>query len=89
MDERIDVTWLQTSGTGQTDTDTDSGRSMGITTYPQNIRNILMDKGIIHNVPMHFAMMKLCNDLLISKSAERYFNKITRNNQGNVKNDNL
>jgi hypothetical protein len=81
MDERIDVTWLQTSGTG---------RSMYATTYPpQAIRNIIMETGVIHNVPMHFAMMKLCNDLLISKSAERYFNKITRNNQGNVKNDNL
>jgi len=30
-------------------------------------------------------MMKLLNDSQIAKSAERYFNKITRNNQGNVK----
>lgn len=52
MDERIKFVWLQTSGTGQTDT----GRSMGMTTYPR-----------------------------IAMSAERYFNKITRNNQGNVK----
>ena len=77
MDERIKLFWLETSGSGQ---------SMCMTTYPpQNIRNILTDKGIIHNVPMHFAMMKLLNDSLISKSSERYFNKITRNNQGNVK----
>lgn len=53
MDERIKFVWLQTSGTGQTDT----GRSMGMTTYNSRI----------------------------AKSAERYFNKITRNNQGNVK----
>jgi len=76
MDERIkhfDSFWRQTSGTGQSD----EGRTMCMTTY--------MDKGIIHNVPMHFAMMKLLNDSRIAKSAERYFNKITRNNQGNVK----
>ena len=73
MDERIKSFWIQTSGTGRSDNE----RSMGMTTY--------MDKGIIHNVPMHFAMMKLWNDSLISKSSERYFNKITRNNQGNVK----
>ena len=85
MDEKIKFVWLQTSGTGLTDTDT--GRSMGMTTYPpQNIRNILTDKGIIHTyVPKHFAMMKLWSDTLNAKSAERYFNKITRNNQGTVK----
>jgi|TARA_B100001939_G_scaffold239986_1_gene207545 hypothetical protein len=52
MDERIKVFWIQTSGTGRSDNE----RSMGMTTY--------MDKGIIHNVPMHFAMMKLWNDSL-------------------------
>ena len=84
MDERIEVNWLQTSGTGR------SFDSMYATTYPpQDIRPRFMEIGHIHNVPMHFAMVKLWNDLLISKSAERYFNKITRNNQGNVKNDNL
>tara|TARA_B100001758_G_scaffold66148_1_gene55248 strand:- start:644 stop:886 length:243 start_codon:yes stop_codon:yes gene_type:complete len=80
MDGRIkdslvdfDSFWIQTSGTGRSDNE----RSMGMTTY--------MDKGIIHDVPMHFAMMKLLNDSRIAKSAEMYFNKITRNNQGNVK----
>ena len=73
MDERIESFWIQESRTGRSD----NGFSMGMTTY--------MDKGIIHDVPMHFAMMKLLNDSQIAKSAERYFNKITRNNQGNVK----
>jgi len=76
MGERIkhfDSFWIQTSGTGRSD----EGRTMSMTTY--------MDKGIIHNVPMHFAMMKQLNNSRIAKSAERYFNKITRNNQGNVK----
>tara|TARA_R100000084_G_scaffold102690_1_gene58401 strand:+ start:50 stop:310 length:261 start_codon:yes stop_codon:yes gene_type:complete len=86
MDERIESFWIQESRTGRTDpidAYSDNGRSMlqqqvmGMTTY--------MDKGIIHDVPMHFAMMKLLNDSQIAKSAERYFNKITRNNQGNVK----
>ena len=72
VDERISLFWLQTSGTG----------SSMITTYPpQKIRNIFMERGIND----WFAMVKLWNDLLISKSSERYFNKITRNNRGNVK----
>ena len=83
MDERIEFFWIQESRTGRSD----NGRSMGMTTYPpQNIRNILTDKGIIHTyIPKHFAMMKLWSDTLNAKSAERYFNKITRNNQGTVK----
>ena len=76
MDERIKSLWIQESRTGRSDNGFQQ-QVMGMTTY--------MDKGIIHDVPMHFAMMKLLNDSQIAKSAERYFNKITRNNQGNVK----